>query len=400
MSGDYHGKKTLIRYWWTKMREPKIEWAIDQVQTPAFVVEENLLRRNLEILKQVKEATGCKILLAQKAFSMYHFYPMIAEYLDGTTASGIYEARLAQEYFPGEVHVYSPAFRDEEFVEILTFADHIVLNSFSQWDRFKNQIGQTKATFGLRVNPNVSTQEGHAIYDPCAPGSRLGILVEDFAGKDLTGIEGLHFHTLCEQDSDDLETTLTAIESQFSDLLHQMKWLNFGGGHHISRPGYDIDRLIRLIKHMQETYQLTIYLEPGEAIALNAGYLVASVLDITHNQGTTNAILDTSATCHMPDVLEMPYRPHIIGSGLPQEKAYTYQFGGPTCLAGDIIGQYSFDEPLSIGDKLIFCDMAIYSMVKTNTFNGMPLAKIMAADSQNQLQVVNEFSYQDFKMRL
>lgn len=382
------------------MTEPMIQWNIDQVQTPAFVVEEALLRRNLEVLKRVKDETGCKILLAQKAFSMYHFYPMIAEYLDGTTASGIYEARLGHEHFPGEVHVYSPAFRDEEFKEVLPIADHVVLNSLSQWQHFKKQAMESGKSFGLRVNPNVSTQEGHAIYDPCAPGSRLGILADQLIGADLTGIDGLHFHTLCQQNSDDLETTLKAIEDQFGELLHQMKWLNFGGGHHISRVDYDVDRLIRLIKHMQTTYQLEIYLEPGEAIALNAGYLVASVLDITENQGTVNAILDTSATCHMPDVLEMPYRPEIIGSGEVEEKAYTYQFGGPTCLAGDRIGTYSFDQPLSVGDKLIFCDMAIYSMVKTNTFNGMPLAKIIAVDMDNQLHIVREFGYQDFKMRL
>lgn len=382
------------------MTERNIPWAVDQVATPAFVVEENLLRHNLEILKQVKEATGCKILLAQKAFSMYYFYPLMAQYLDGTTASGSYEAQLGHEHFPGEVHVYSPAFRDVEMSEILPIADHIVFNSFTQWHRFKHLKNQTKASFGLRVNPNVSTQDGHEIYDPCAPGSRLGILVTDFEGQDLTGIDGLHFHTLCEQDSDDLETTLEAIEAQFGDLLYQMKWLNFGGGHHITRTGYDIERLIRLINHMQTRYDLTVYLEPGEAVALNAGYLVASVLDITHNQGVTNAILDTSATCHMPDVLEMPYRPHIIRSGQPDEKAYTYQLGGPTCLAGDIIGTYSFDQPLAIGDKLIFCDMAIYSMVKTNTFNGMPLAKIMAADSQNNLSIVNQFDYNEFKRRL
>lgn len=400
MNGAYLGKKTSTLYWWTKMTEMNIPWAVDQVATPAFVVEENLLRHNLEILQEVKSATGCKILLAQKAFSMYHYYPMMAEYLDGTTASGIYEARLGHEHFPGEVHVYSPAFRDEEINELLPIADHIVFNSFTQWNRFKHFKNQAKTSFGLRVNPNVSTQEGHEIYDPCSPGSRLGILVTDFEGQDLTGIDGLHFHTLCEQDAYDLETTLAAVEAQFGDLLYQMKWLNFGGGHHITRTGYDIERLIRLIHHMQTKYDLTVYLEPGEAIALNAGYLVASVLDITHNQGVTNAILDTSATCHMPDVLEMPYRPHIIGSGQPNEKSYTYQFGGPTCLAGDIIGTYSFDQPLAIGDKLIFCDMAIYSMVKTNTFNGMPLAKIMAVDPQNNLSIINQFDYNEFKRRL
>lgn len=382
------------------MTEAVIEWSVAQVPTPAFVVEENLLRRNLEILARVKAETGCKILLAQKAFSMFHFYPLVAQYLDGTTASGIHEARLGYEEFGKETHVFSPAYRPEELEELLPICDHFVFNSLGQWLRYKDQILASGKSAGLRINPECSTQEGHAIYDPCSPGSRLGITLAQFEGQDLIGLDGLHFHTLCQQNSDDLATTLRAVEDKFGSYLHQLKWLNFGGGHHITRSDYDLDLLISEVKRIQATYDVEVYLEPGEAIALNAGYLVAEVLDITENNGIKNAILDTSATCHMPDVLEMPYRPDIIGSGQPAEKAHTYRLGGPTCLAGDIIGDYSFDHPLEIGSRLIFCDMAIYSMVKTNTFNGMPLASLMAADKDNQLSLVKSFGYEEFKTRL
>ncbi|MGT2756464.1 carboxynorspermidine decarboxylase [Streptococcus ovuberis] len=382
------------------MTEATIQWSVDKVPTPAFVVEENLLRQNLEILARVKEEAGCKILLAQKAFSMFHFYPLIAKYLDGTTASGIHEAKLGYEEFGGETHVFSPAYRPEEIEELLPICDHLVFNSFGQWLRYKDQVLASGKSVGLRINPECSTQEGHAIYDPCSPGSRLGITLEQFEGQDLTGIDGLHFHTLCQQNSDDLATTLRAVEEKFGSYLHQMKWLNFGGGHHITRADYDVDLLIAEVKRIKETYGVEVYLEPGEAVALNAGYLVAQVLDITENRGVFNAILDTSATCHMPDVLEMPYRPHIIGSGEPHEQPYTYRLGGPTCLAGDHIGEYSFAQPLEIGSRLIFCDMAIYSMVKTNTFNGMPLASIMAVDAHNQVSLVKSFGYEEFKRRL
>lgn len=373
---------------------------IQNVKTPCYVISEAKLRKNLEILKYVQDKTGAHILLAQKAFSMYSMYPLISKYLSGATASGIYEARLAHEFMPGrENHIFSPAYKAADFDEIVKICDHIVFNSFAQWQKFKHIALKAGKECGLRINPQCSTQEGHAIYDPCAPKSRLGITLEHFAGQDLTGLSGLHFHTLCEQNSDDLKTTLDAIEAKFGKYLYDMKWLNFGGGHHITREDYDIDLLIACIGHMQEKYDLTIYLEPGEAVALNAGWLVSEVLEILDNDMQI-AILDTSAACHMPDVLEMPYRPNVIGAGEPNEKAYTYRFGGPTCLAGDIIGDYSFDEPLKIGDKVVFCDMAIYSMVKNNTFNGMPLPDIDILHEDDTIEIVKTFGYEDFKMRL
>lgn len=377
-----------------------ISWPIEAVPTPSFVVEEQLLRNNLEQLRQIKNATGCKILLAQKAFSMYAYYPLMAEYLDGTTASGIYEARLGSEEFGKETHVYSPAFRADEITELLDVADHFVFNSLTQWNTYKDEVLQADKICGLRINPQISTQDGPDIYDPCAPGSRLGITLEALKTADLRGISGLHFHTLCEQDADALAITLAKVEADFGEYLHQMDWINFGGGHHITRPGYDTKLLCQLITHIKDTYHVQVYLEPGEAVALNAGYLVASVLDITTNGSIQNAILDTSATCHMPDVLEMPYRPHVLGSSLPNEASYTYRFGGPTCLAGDIIGDYAFDQPLKIGDRVVFCDMAIYSMVKTNTFNGMPLASLYTCDLKNHLTCIKTFGYDEFKRRL
>ena len=373
---------------------------IQNVKTPCYVISEAKLRKNLEILKYVQDKTGAHILLAQKAFSMYSMYPLISKYLAGATASGIYEARLAHEFMPGkENHIFSPAYKAADFDEIVKICDHIVFNSFAQWQKFKHIALKAGKECGLRINPQCSTQEGHAIYDPCAPKSRLGITLEHFVGQDLKGLSGLHFHTLCEQNSDDLKMTLDAIEAKFGKYLYDMKWLNFGGGHHITREDYDIDLLIACIKHMQEKYDLTIYLEPGEAVALNAGWLVSEVLEILDNDMQI-AILDTSAACHMPDVLEMPYRPNVIGAGKPNEKAYTYRFGGPTCLAGDIIGDYSFDEPLKIGDKVVFCDMAIYSMVKNNTFNGMPLPDIDILHEDDTIEIVKTFGYEDFKMRL
>lgn len=374
--------------------------ALKTVKTPAYVIGEEKLRSNLKILHRVMERTGCNILLAQKAFSMFSVYPLIAQYLSGATASGIYEARLAHKYMPGrENHIFSPAYKEADFPEIIDICDHIVFNSVAQWEKFAPRAIAAGKQCGLRINPECSTQEGHAIYDPCAPGSRLGTTLKNFQPDRLKGLSGLHFHTLCEQNADDLKTTLDAVEEKFGKYLYDLKWLNFGGGHHITRDDYDVELLIKCIEHMRDKYDLKIYLEPGEAVALNAGWLVSEVLEIVENDMKI-AILDTSAACHMPDVLEMPYRPNVIGAGQPNEKKYTYRFGGPTCLAGDIIGDYSFDEPLKIGDKIIFCDMAIYSMVKNNTFNGMPLPDIVLWHEDGTIETVKSFGYEDFKMRL
>ena len=372
---------------------------IGNIKTPFFLVDEKRLVHNLEILKDLQEKAGCRVLLAQKAFSMYHTYPLIRKYLAGTTASGLYEARLGHEEFGGETHVFSPAYRVDEFDEILQYADHIVFNSPAQLRKYGEKAKKAGKQMGLRINPQCSTQEGHAIYDPCSPGSRLGTTKENFDEGLLPLLDGLHFHTLCEQDSDDLEKTAEAFEQQFGKYLSQMKWVNFGGGHHITRDGYDIERLIRVIRHFKETYGAEVYLEPGEAVVLNAGFLVTRVLETMENSMKI-AILDASAACHMPDVLEMPYRPPLRDSGEPGEKAYTYRLGGPTCLAGDVIGDYSFDEPLEEGSTLVFEDMALYTMVKTNTFNGMKLPDIVYRDGEGKMNIVKQFGYEDFKSRL
>lgn len=368
--------------------------------SPSYVVDERLLVKNLEILKSVQERTGCRILLAQKAFSMFSLYPLISRYLSGVASSSLFEARLGYEEMGKEVHIYSPAYNDNEFDEILKVSDHIVFNSFGQWRKFRGRVGKApeKIECGIRVNPQYSEVKT-GLYDPCAPYSRMGVTKANFEPEELDGIDGLHFHTLCEQNSDALEHTLQVVEQKFGKYLKDMKWINFGGGHHITRPDYDIERLIRCILLMKEKYGLQVYLEPGEAVALNTGYLVSTVLDIVDN-GMRIAILDTSATCHMPDVLEMPYRPEIIGAGKPGENAWTYRLGGPTCLAGDVIGDYSFKEPLKIGDRLVFCDMAIYSMVKNNTFNGVGLPAITSYNDAQGLRIIRQFGYEDFKTRL
>lgn len=371
----------------------------EQLRTPCYVIQEQKIRENLQRLKQIKEATGCKILLAQKAFSMYSLYPLIGQYLDGTTASGLYEARLGKEEMKKENHVYAPAYREDEIDEIISYCDHIVFNSFSQLTKYKEKVKQKGKSIGIRINPECSTQEGHAIYDPCAAGSRLGITKANFRPELLEDVEGIHFHTLCEQNSHDLKTTLQAVEEKFGPWLSKLKWINFGGGHHITREDYDVETLITCINKIKEKYHVQIYLEPGEAIALNAGSLLTTVLDVVHN-GIEIAILDTSASCHMPDVLEMPYRPPLKESGKSGEKAYTYRLSAPTCLAGDIIGEYSFDEPLTCGQRLEFLDMAIYTMVKNNTFNGMPLPSIVLERENGQCQIIRTFGYEDFKMRI
>ena len=375
----------------------------NELPTPCYVIQEEQLRQNLEILKGVMDRTGCKILLAQKAFSMYEVYPLIAQYLSGTTASGLYEARLGAEEmgipFGKETHIFSPAYKEEEFDEILTYCDHIVFNSFEQLERFGKRAAEAGKSVGLRINPQYSTQEGHEIYDPCATGSRLGVTIEKFRPELLEYVDGLHFHTLCEQDAQPLHDTLKEVERQFGEWLPKMKWLNFGGGHHITREGYDIALLEQCICDMKEKYDLEIFLEPGEAVALNAGVLLTIVEEIVENS-IQIAILDTSAACHMPDVLEMPYRPPLQDGYEAEEKAYTYRLAGPTCLAGDVIGDYSFAEPLKRGDTLTFEDMAIYTMVKNNTFNGMRLPAIVLEDKDGECRVVRQFGYEDFKMRL
>ena len=371
---------------------------MDRLPTPCYLVDEGLIRRNLEILSSVKERTGCKILLAQKAFSMYALYPLIGKYLDGATASGLFEARLGREEMGKENHIFSPAYREDEFDEITGLCDHIIFNSFAQLEKFGSQALAAGREVGLRINPACSTQD-HAIYDPCSPGSRLGVTAENFRPELLQGVSGLHFHTLCEQDADALAQTLEAVEARFGEYLPQMKWLNFGGGHHITRADYDIDLLCSLISRIQEKYGVQVYLEPGEAVALNAGFLITTVLDTVHN-GMDIAILDSSAACHMPDVLEMPYRPPLLDSGKAGERPYTYRLTGPTCLAGDVIGDYSFDAPLAPGDRLIFGDMAIYTMVKNNTFNGMNLPAIILRHEDGSDQILRTFGYEDFKCRL
>ena len=368
----------------------------ETINTPAYVADEEKIIANLSILKNVKEEAGCKILLAQKAFSMFSLYPLIEQYLDGTTASGLYEARLGREEFKGEVHVFSPSFRDDEFDEIVSLCDHIVFNSPSEVFRFHERA--KGKSLGLRVNPECSTQET-VIYDPCAKGSRLGTTLENFDPAVLSYIDGLHFHTLCEQGADALEITLKAFEEKFGKYLKGLKWVNFGGGHHITRDDYDRKLLIGLVREFKERYGVEVYLEPGEAIALNAGYLVTKVLDVVHNDFDI-ALLDTSAACHMPDVLEMPYRPPLYGSGEKGEKKYDYRLSSVTCLAGDVIGDYSFDAPLKRGDTLVFLDMAIYSMVKNNTFNGMRLPDIGILDRDGKYRIVKSFGYEDFKERL
>ena len=375
--------------------------------SPCYLLDEAQLRRNGEILKGVQERTGCKILLAQKAFSNFDLYPALAPYLAGTEASGLYEARLGKEEMPeGEVHVFCGAYREDEFEEVLRWADHIVFNSPRQLEQFGPRAKAAGRSVGLRVNPEHSTQEGHAIYDPCAPGSRLGTtraqwekaVAQNPALPEL--LDGLHFHTLCEQDADALAETLPVVEEKFGDLFPRLKWLNFGGGHHITRPGYDVARLEGCIRQVREKYGLEVYLEPGEACALNAGYLLTRVLDTLENGEYRLAVLDMSAACHTPDVIEMPYRPPLMDGGEPGEKEYTVRLGGPTCLAGDIVGDYSFDAPLAEGDALWFGDMAIYSTCKNNTFNGMPLPEIWALEEDGQLRCLARFGYRDFKYRL
>ncbi|MBQ1171004.1 MAG: carboxynorspermidine decarboxylase [Lachnospiraceae bacterium] len=378
----------------------------EELETPCYVIDEKKLKHNLTILSRLEKDTGCHILLAQKAFSYYPAYPLIGQYISGTTASGLFEAKLGYEELKLKVenkenHVFCPGYKACEMDELDEICDHLIFNSLTQYEKLHGYC--KKSSVGLRINPECSTQDGHAIYDPCAPFSRLGIRVDELKqkfGKKLPkDIEGMHFHTLCEQNSDDLDKTLSVVEEKFQDYLKQIKWINFGGGHHITRCDYDLELLKKCIVRMQEKYGVNVYLEPGEAIALNAGYFVTQVVDVVHNEMDI-LILDGSAACHMPDVLEMPYRPPLKNSGEVGEKKYLYRLASSTCLAGDIIGDYSFDKEIKIGDKLVFEDMAIYSMVKNNTFNGMPLPDIVYMNECGECHIQKAFCYSDFKHRL
>lgn len=386
---------------------------LKEIKTPAYVINEDMLEHNGRVLKSVSESTGCRILLAQKAFSCYGTYGLISKYVAGTTASGVNEARLGREEmglpYGRETHVYAPAFKEAEVRELVQTADHIVFNNLRQWKKFRHiaeeawQNGR-HIECGIRINPEYSEIDTQ-IYNPCAEGSRLGTTIAEFE-KDiaddpsiLDGISGLHFHTMCEQGADTLWRTIPHVEEKFGKYMYQMKWINFGGGHHITREDYDIETLKKCINHVKSKYDVTVYIEPGEAVALNAGWLVTEVLDTGYNAGEY-AIVDISAACHMPDVLEMPYRPYILGSSPAGEKKYTYRLGGPTCLAGDIIGDYSFDMPLKAGDRLVFTDMAIYSMCKNNTFNGMNLPDIYLYNKADGVRLYKSFGYEDFKSRV
>ncbi|MFT8323214.1 MAG: carboxynorspermidine decarboxylase [Bacillus sp. (in: firmicutes)] len=372
----------------------------NQVPSPCYVVDERLLQKNLEVLNSVQERTGAKILLALKGFSMHSTFPLVGKYLAGVTSSSLFEARLGFEKMGKEVHAYAPAYVESEFDELLQYTDHIVFNSFDQWNRFKDKVKNAgkKIETGLRINPEYSEIETQ-LYNPCAPYSRFGVTLDNFKPEELDGIDGLHFHTMCEQNSDTLKRTIKVVDEKFGEHIKKMKWINFGGGHHITRPDYDIETLVESILFIKNKYGIDVYLEPGEAIALNTGYLVATVLDIVNN-GMDIAILDTSATCHMPDVLEMPYRPNIIDAEMPGDNEYTYRLGGMTCLAGDVIGDYSFKQPLKPGDKVIFCDMAHYTMVKNHMFNGVNLPSIASYNDKEGIKVVRQFKFEDYSNRL
>lgn len=372
------------------------------VETPCYLINEGVIRRNCEVLNTIHRRTGAKILLALKAYALWSTFPLIRQYLQGVCASGAFEARLGREEFGKEVHTYSPAFSDAEMDEVIRSSDHIIFNSLFQWKRHRDRVAASgrEIEIGLRVNPGHSEVEV-ALYDPCAPGSRLGLRPEDLTGEDLTGIDGLHFHALCEQGADVFGRVLASFERLFGTYIPKLKWVNFGGGHHITRPEYDRDLLCDLISRFQKRYPgVATYLEPGEAVVLDAGVLVTTVLDLL-DYDTAIAIVDTSAENHMPDVLAMPYRPQIIGAGKPGELPYTYRVGGITCLAGDLIGDYSFATPLKRGDRLVLLDMALYTFVKNTTFNGINLPALVLYEPETKsVRTVRRFGYEDYKGRL
>ncbi len=376
-----------------------IDVDVSGVPTPCYVVDLAALERNLRVLARVQKEAECRVLLALKGFALWHTFPLVGRYLSGIAASSVAEARLGREELGKEVHVYAPAYEDDSFDEILELSDHVVFNSFEQWRRYRGRIENRDIRAGLRINPEHSEVEV-SLYDPCAPGSRLGVTIENFEPDELGGLSGLHFHTLCELGADALERTLAVVEEKFGAFLKRLQWVNFGGGHHITRPDYDVDLLIRLVREFRRRHGVEVILEPGEAIALDTGVLVTSVLDIVRGRPDV-AILDTSATAHMPDVLEMPYRPTLVGAGAPGEKPHTYRLGGLTCLAGDVVGDYTFDAPLKIGQRLVFLDMAHYTMVKNTTFNGVRLPSIAIHDpATRRIEVVRRFGYADYKSRL
>ncbi len=365
--------------------------------TPYYLIDEQKILNNLLIIKKIKDLSGCKVLLAQKAFSSFYFYPLLKQYLDGTASSGLFEARLAYEQFGKEVHVFTPGFKDEEFEDILKYSDHIVFNSNSQLKKFKDKALKAKKQIGIRINPEVSTQTGNTMYDPCSPTSRMGIKIQDIDPALLDGVSGFHFHTLCQQNADALEATLKEVEKKFSQYFSKLTWINFGGGHHLTRSNYDIQKLVKIIRYYKERYHFDVYLEPGEAVVLNAGYLVSRVLDVTRND-VDIAILDASATCHMPDVLEAKFIPPVTTAN-PNGK-HIMRLSGATCLTGDDIGIYRFLEPLKVGEFVIFEDMALYTIVKNNTFNGIPLPSIYARKLDGKDVLVKSFTYQHFKEKL
>ncbi len=371
-----------------------------RLETPCFVFDAERFNENGRTLQGIQQRSGVSILLAQKAFSSQTLYPALRTYLTGTTSSGLHEALHGFRHFGGEVHVFAPAYKEGEMDQLLAIADHLVFNSLSQWEKFRDRVlyAPRQISAGLRVNPEYSSAAA-TLYDPCAPGSRFGLLSSALEGADLRGIEGLHFHVLCEKFHDALEQALDAVELKFGKWLPQMKWLNMGGGHLLTSPMYDLDHLHTILSSFKGRYpHLKLYLEPGEAVAYQAGCLIGTVQDIIEN-GVQIAILDISATCHMPDVLEMPYRPPLMDAGEPGVKAFTYRLGGPTCLAGDVIGDYSFDSPLQIGDYLVFEDQAYYTAVKTTTFNGVNLPSL-AVYEDGQIRLTKKFGYEDFAMRL
>jgi carboxynorspermidine decarboxylase len=367
--------------------------------SPCWVIDLPALEHNLQILDSVQKQAGCKILLALKGFATWPTFPLVKKYLVGATSSSPHEAQLAREKLGGEVHCYAPAYSEEDLHEVLKYADHIVFNSFTQWQKLGPIAKARGASCGIRVNPE-QREVAVELYDPCAPRSRLGVIRSEFHAEQLEGLDGLHFHALCELDADSLERVLAAFEAKFGEFVNKLKWVNFGGGHHITRPGYDLERLVRLVREFKQRHPgVEVYLEPGEAIAIRTGVLVATVLDIVHN-GMPIAILDTSATAHMPDTLEMPYRPDIVGAGAPKEKAFTYRLGGLTCLAGDVIGDYSFDQELQIGQRIVLLDMSHYTVVKTSNFNGVRLPSIALRHADDRYELVKRFGYESYRDRL